>query len=202
MNTDCAREKSCFNNRCIDPCSGTCGQNTQCRVVNHAPSCYCLSGFTGNPLHACVPVKRKNIFLFFIYVHFYIIFLSLYSIIFLPFISYVAFPDNLDPCHPSPCGPYSKCRISNGHAVCTCLDMCIGSPPNCHPECIVSSDCRSDKACINQKCQDPCSGICGINAKCQVVNHNPICSCLSDYTGDPFVRCYIDDRKSFTFLIP
>ncbi|XP_037295454.1 uncharacterized protein LOC119189544 isoform X2 [Manduca sexta] len=163
MNTDCPRDKSCFNNKCVDPCAGTCGQNTECRVSNHAPSCYCLHGHTGNPLHACVPV--------------------------------IPLLDSVDPCHPSPCGPYSKCRTFNGHAVCTCLDICVGSPPNCRPECIVSSDCRPDKACVNQKCQDPCPGTCGINANCQVVNHNPICSCISGYTGDPFIRCFFEDKQ-------
>lgn len=110
---------------------------------------------------------------------------------------YLALPEPVDPCHPSPCGPYSKCRPLNGHAVCTCLDMCVGSPPNCRPECIVNSDCRYDKACIDQKCQDPCQGMCGIDARCLVVNHNPICSCLLGYTGDPFVRCKQEDSKYF-----
>lgn len=111
------------------------------------------------------------------------------------FLNCLALPDPVDPCNPSPCGPYSKCRVFNRHAVCTCLDMCVGSPPNCRPECIVSSDCRPDKACINQKCQDPCPGMCGIEAQCQVVNHNPICSCFNGYTGDPFVRCFLDESK-------
>lgn len=63
MNTDCARDRSCFNNKCVDPCSGTCGQNTECRVTNHVPSCYCLPGYTGNSLHACTPVLSKTYFL-------------------------------------------------------------------------------------------------------------------------------------------
>jgi len=54
---------------------------------------------------------------------------------------------------------------------------------------MVSSECAQDKACVNQKCVDPCPGTCGLNARCQVVNHNPICSCSAGYTGDPFVRC-------------
>lgn len=29
-----------------------------------------------------------------------------------------------------------------------------------------------------------------INLDCQVVNHNPICSCVAGFTGDPFTRCY------------
>lgn len=128
----------------------------------------------------------------------YTLFHSLYNLYIFSYKTALAEP--IDPCHPSPCGPYSKCRTFNGHAVCTCLDICIGSPPNCRLECIVSSDCRPNKACINNKCQDPCPGTCGVNAQCQVVNHNPVCSCGSDFTGDPFVRCFVEDSKFCIFL--
>lgn len=100
-----------------------------------------------------------------------------------------------NPCQPSPCGPYSNCREINNHAVCSCVTNYIGSPPNCRPECVVSSECSFDKSCMNQRCRDPCPGTCGINARCQVVNHNPICSCNNGYTGDPFVRCIVEERK-------
>lgn len=93
------------------------------------------------------------------------------------------------PCNPSPCGPNSQCREVNGLAVCTCVIGFIGSPPTCRPECIVSTDCAQFEACINQKCKDPCPGTCGIRATCQVINHNPICSCPQHLTGDPFIRC-------------
>lgn len=98
-------------------------------------------------------------------------------------------PDEIHPCQPSPCGPSSQCREINGQAICSCIQGYIGSPPSCRPECTVNSDCRLDEACSNQKCRDPCPGTCGVGAKCQVINHNPICSCLPGYTGDPFTRC-------------
>lgn len=93
------------------------------------------------------------------------------------------------PCMRSPCGPYSQCRAIDNHAVCSCLTGYFGKPPNCHPECISNSDCPFDKACLNQICSNPCIGVCGYNARCHVVNHNPICSCNLGFTGDPFVRC-------------
>lgn len=95
----------------------------------------------------------------------------------------------VDPCNPSPCGVNSLCRKSNGVAVCTCVAGYLGSPPNCRPECTISSDCPQNQACTNQKCADPCLGTCGVRASCNVVNHNPICSCMSGMTGDPFVFC-------------
>lgn len=95
----------------------------------------------------------------------------------------------MDPCNPSPCGPNSICREVNKHAVCSCKTGFIGTPPSCRPECLISSECALDKACVTQKCVDPCPGTCGENARCQVVTHNPICSCSPGYTGDPFNRC-------------
>lgn len=71
----------------------------------------------------------------------------------------------------------------------------IGAPPNCRPECIVSSECSQDKSCINQKCKDPCIGVCGQHARCQTVNHNPICSCPIGYNGDPFVICIKQEER-------
>lgn len=105
------------------------------------------------------------------------------------FLNVVTTPPPTNPCQPSPCGPNSICREVNSHAVCSCQPNFRGSPPNCRPECVVSSECTQDKACVNQRCIDPCPGTCGVNAKCQVVNHSPICSCAKGYTGDPFVRC-------------
>lgn len=66
----------------------------------------------------------------------------------------------------------------------------MGSPPQCRPECTTNSDCNQNEACSNQKCKDPCPGTCGIGAKCQVVNHSPICNCPSGFTGNTFVHCY------------
>jgi hypothetical protein len=94
-----------------------------------------------------------------------------------------------DPCLPSPCGRFSECTDNQGTARCACLQGYFGTPPNCRPECLLSSDCPPQLACIGQKCSDPCVGICGSNALCKVVNHRAICSCPPEYTGDPFVSC-------------
>lgn len=94
-----------------------------------------------------------------------------------------------DPCNPTPCGPNSVCRNNNGQAVCSCAPEYIGAPPNCRPECVVNNECPSNRACYKFKCTDPCPGTCGIDAQCQVINHNPICSCRAGLSGDPFIRC-------------
>lgn len=105
-----------------------------------------------------------------------------------------------NPCKPSPCGLNSECRIVNEHAVCSCIKNYVGSPPSCRPECVVSSECALDKACMNLKCIDPCPGSCGVNARCNVLNHNPICSCQSGFTGDPFIQCLPEESKSMFIM--
>lgn len=108
----------------------------------------------------------------------------------------------INPCVPSPCGLYSYCKDTNGYPSCSCQENYIGSPPNCRPECTINEECSNDKACMRQKCQDPCPGSCGINAYCNVYNHNPVCACIEGYTGDPFTSCYIKPtpRKYFIFV--
>ncbi len=103
----------------------------------------------------------------------------------------------VDPCQPNPCGPNSNPpRTVGEQCQCSCLPTMIGSPPNCRPECVINSDCSPDKACINQKCQDPCPGLCGINAACRVRNHVPICVCNPGYTGDPFSSCFLQPSET------
>jgi hypothetical protein len=178
---DCPRDKTCRRNRCSDPCPGTCGQGAVCTVTNHIPMCSCPPGYTGNAFVTCSILestsRRSN------------------SLLVISF-TFIPAPPTRNPCSPSPCGPNSQCREINTQAVCSCVPGYIGSPPTCRPECITSSECPLSQACVNQKCIDPCPGTCGLSAKCQVVNHNPICSCPPDYTGDPFTRCFPKRKKN------
>lgn len=97
--------------------------------------------------------------------------------------------------------------------VCSCLPSYIGSPPNCRPECVSSSECELTKSCVNQRCVPVCPGPCAHNAVCRAVNHGnssnlvtciltcifywimifanvvAICACDRDFIGDPFVGC-------------
>lgn len=102
------------------------------------------------------------------------------------------------PCQPSPCGPNSKCQDSNGQAICSCALGYFGLPPSCRPECVLSSECSFAKACVNQKCLDPCVGACGSNAACHVNNHSPVCFCDEGFTGSALIKCYpvtVSERK-------
>jgi hypothetical protein len=116
-------------------------------------------------------------------------------------INFQTAPIETNPCNPSPCGQNSQCREINGQAVCSCLPGYTGSAPYCRPECVISSDCSLQKSCMNYKCIDPCSGYCGINALCKVINHNPVCTCPRGQTGDPNNRCFEIGKLEFLGLI-
>lgn len=58
-NSDCPNHLSCFNRKCKDPCPGSCGSNASCRVANHAPTCFCLPGHTGDPFRQCYPTRKS-----------------------------------------------------------------------------------------------------------------------------------------------
>ena len=66
-----------------------------------------------------------------------------------------------------------------------------GQPPLCRPQCLRNEDCGKDQACISDKCQNPCNGACGIEAKCRVINHVPRCTCPDNFNaGDPYEECF------------
>lgn len=180
LNSDCPKDKACLRNKCKDPCPGTCGQNAICNVINNIPMCSCPQGLSGNAFIQCTYSDRmysleKNTSC------------STFAVkIYLKFFLAIG---TQTPCHPSPCGPNSQCRVSNGQSVCSCVHDYVGVPPTCRPECVSNSECPLNQACSNQKCRDPCPGTCGINAHCRVIKHNPICSCSPRYTGNPFARC-------------
>lgn len=161
VDSECDLSQSCQNQRCVDPCPGSCGINAQCRVVNHRPMCNCLEKYYGNPLVRCnANIERDP-------------------------------TPPFNPCNPSPCGNNAECKIIGDYHACSCLPSMKGVPPNCRPECVSNNDCSSQQACINTKCTDPCPGSCGINSQCNVRNHSPVCSCLQGYTGDPFRMCEV-----------
>ena len=177
-NAECPSNKACQRLHCVHRCPNAgCGVNAQCQVVNHIPNCVCLSGYIGDPFTACRrPPRRK--------------FIAQANRISLTGEILATEAVYVDPCDPNPCGPNSNPpRVIGERCQCSCLPEMIGSPPNCRPECVVNSDCPSDKACINRKCQDPCPGLCGINAYCSVRNHVPICICNQGFVGDPFSQC-------------
>lgn len=168
-----------MNNKCVDPCPGVCGQNAECQVINHLLTCSCNPNFEGDPFTACQPVKSKSLYM------------KCWNFVLRKGKDNVLYyAERINPCNPSPCGPYSSCQEIGDQASCSCMKTYFGSPPSCRPECIASTDCPQNKACINEKCENPCTNACGQNTLCNVRNHNPLCSCPPGFTGDPFANCF------------
>lgn len=143
-----------------------CGINAECRVVSHSATCVCINGYTGDPFTQCSPPQAP------------------------------LYDEPSQPCQPNPCGPNAVCREQNGAGSCSCLDEYFGNPyEGCKPECILNSDCASNRACTRNKCQDPCPGACGQNTVCQVVNHIPTCTCIQGYSGNPYSYCSINQEQ-------
>ena len=132
-----------------------------CQVIRHHPICTCPLGYEGDPFTQCTKIP----------------------------VTIAPPPKPTNPCEPSPCGPYSRCKPLGSTPMCSCSPGYRGAPPNCRPECITNDECSRKLACAKQKCIDPCDGACGLNADCSVRNHLPVCKCPSGYEGDPFRQC-------------
>ena len=53
VNSECRRNQACTNQKCGDPCPGTCGNNALCEVINHNAICSCPLGYEGDPFEGC-----------------------------------------------------------------------------------------------------------------------------------------------------
>ena len=106
------------------------------------------------------------------------------------------------PCSPNPCGANTDHKVVGNNCICTCLPGYQGDATRgCRPECVISSECGRDQACINLKCVDPCSpGLCARNADCVVTNHVPQCKCKTGFTGNPFEECVPEQPSKISSL--
>lgn len=186
VNTDCPSDLACITEKCRDPCQGSCGFNAECRVQNHMPICFCIDNYEGDPFTQCNPKIGKLLMMLSEIVE---------TKMFFIFLVKPALPE--DPCKLQPCGENARC--DNG--VCSCFPEYFGDPYiGCRPECTLNTECSPNKACVNLKCKDPCPGTCGTDAKCDVVNHIPMCSCPEGFEGDPFRACRIKSRGTYLLI--
>lgn len=59
VNSECSMNLACVNEKCINPCQGSCGPNAECRVVSHKPMCTCYPDYTGDPFFGCNKIQSK-----------------------------------------------------------------------------------------------------------------------------------------------
>ncbi|XP_046659402.1 keratin-associated protein 10-7-like isoform X1 [Homalodisca vitripennis] len=180
-NDHCPLDHACVAQRCEDPCLGTCGSNSTCHVRFHIPSCACPSGFTGDPLTACFPQVQPQCT----------------ANDHCPLDRTCVGQRCEDPCVGT-CGSNSTCNVRFHIPTCVCPSGYTGDPltacfPQVQPQCTANDHCPLDRACVGQRCEDPCVGACGFNSICQVRFHIPSCACPSGYTGDPFTACLPQD---------
>lgn len=182
VNSDCSSSKACINQKCRDPCVGSCGLNTDCQVYQHAAICSCTEGYTGNPFESCHVTQNIGNHIF--HAIFFVVIVKL--LLFIAILFSEPLPSVYDKCDPSPCGANAACN----DGVCTCIPNYFGNPYlSCRPECTNNADCATHLTCINNKCIDPCPNLCGQGANCDVYNHIPMCSCPTNTTGNSFFAC-------------
>uniref|UniRef100_A0A336LRL7 CSON012020 protein n=1 Tax=Culicoides sonorensis TaxID=179676 RepID=A0A336LRL7_CULSO len=156
-----------------DLCRSRCGSNTDCRIFNGIPYCYCKPGFVqknpnGDCVHECEVDTHCPDY------HF----CSNYR------------------CHP-------VCKICDRagadcigydglhYAQCQCPKSYRGDPyKRCEPECYSDEECPFSKPfCQNGRCFDPCTNSCGYKALCYVHDHKVACVCPPGTEGNPMFRC-------------
>ncbi|CAG2055426.1 unnamed protein product, partial [Timema podura] len=189
---DCPNEKACVNSQCTEPCSlrGACGENALCRVVLHKPRCSCPQCYVGMPHEACTPDpkcdtdSRPN----------------------LPGTGCArdsdcadhhacnrAAAECQDPCRIAntfACDANKKCEVQRHKPMCVCKSGFVVNDVGeltCAPdqvECARDQECASNLACIESKCQNPCTALrklpCSLDKTCDVLDHKPVCICTKD----------------------
>lgn len=182
--SECALDKSCVNNNCVNPCliSDNCGVNAECYPNNHKADCRCRQGYHGNSLDRCRVI-------------------GCYSNGDCPGDHSCINMQCINPCvHSNPCSSLAECRVFNHLPICRCPVYYIGNPyiackPEERPECKEDSDCPNLLACFDNKCQNPCSVVqpCSEPSECRVLPTSPVrtmvCVCPSGYVSSGSGTC-------------
>lgn len=184
IDSECDSGKACLNGNCVNPClvNDPCGINAECYVYNNKATCKCLSGYRGNPQDRCYVIGCQ-------------------SNSQCPADRQCINSQCINPCvYEKPCSEKAECRVQNHIPVCKCPIGMIGNPYiDCRsepvPECIEDRDCPPRLACLNEKCQNPCTVLtpCTRPADCEVVPSLPvrtmICVCPSGYISSGSGMC-------------
>jgi len=185
----CPDHLACYDSTCIDPCSPTfcgggpcCSPSATCRGVDHKAECSCPPGYEGEPRLGgeCRPCRGSSCN---------------------RGATGSTGGSSGSLCDPNPCGLDAICNPGSDNTgrarpVCTCPKGYSGNAlVSCRRgECFSDSECPRHLACFDYKCSDPCAGVCGSNADCQVRNHGPVCACPAGFQGDPISHCFRSRR--------
>lgn len=183
-NEECARDRSCINQKCRDPCMNACGLNAICSPINHRAVCACPTGYYGSPYNQCT--------------------LQI-DVVLVPKPECTADTECSNdkacvnqvcknPCEQENiCGQNAHCHVQLHRPLCVCAEGYTG---NAHSFCNLIG-CRSDEqcapteACVNRQCIEPCVYTqCGAFAVCRSdYGHKARCYCPDGYNGNPQIEC-------------
>lgn len=193
-NDDCADHEACdpLNRVCRPVCDeGVCASNAHCIGRHHKADCTCPTGSTGNPYTHCAPIPvpgppepkcRTDA----------------------ECPSLLACIDARcqNPCtHTDICTPDQQCKVLNTlplrTIICQCPpDTIVDSNGRCRsvvhlqPQCTLDTDCLETDKCVRGGCILACRfDRCGVNALCNSINHQAVCTCAEGYVGNPHVEC-------------
>lgn len=189
---DCSDQKACINFQCVNPCSlkGACGENAQCKTVQHRPRCSCPECYLGSAQTGCYPDPKCS------------------QTQPRPAGQAVCFTDSdcdnklacelntgkcVNPCERQgvKCKDDKKCQVHYHKPTCVCKKGFMVNERgeiSCAPEkaeCSNDTQCPDNRACIDRLCQNPCtarpeSPPCAPDKGCDVVKHKPTCICLKN----------------------
>lgn len=188
--SDCLLSRTCINEKCVDPCAGSCGFDAECRVINHIAICSCPRYTTGDPYDRCIPITihepsrpqyvtdrptRPS----------YVIGSTPRPTTSRPFVVVTELVTTSRPLPTAP-RPYIIVTDSATHRP-RPITITTRIPPTYLP--------GYDEP-INPCVPSPC----GAHSKCKVLNSSPSCSCLPDFRGiPPYCRpeCQSNDECSY-----
>jgi hypothetical protein len=166
--------------RCQSPCIGTCGHGAECLIKNHIPTCFCPSGFSGDPYYHCAKMPPRP-----------------------PFEGDECETDHdcpddmscglhkscVSPCnHVCAMHTGAKCEAKNHRATCWCPNVgqpwkrCFSSAEHAN----ASMGHQGPYSLVNRKQVTPCNpSPCGTMASCHISRQRAVCHCLPGYNGIP-----------------
>ncbi|KAK0161593.1 hypothetical protein PV327_010048 [Microctonus hyperodae] len=156
-----SNDTTCNESKCVNACDDvSCHQNENCQMINHIPSCECLSNFTRNNEGECLPITTC---------------LDDFTC------GSSEFCSNgkcVNACNKI-CGPNEKCQIFNHNSTCECLgDFIRNNEGECKKRCKTNYECEDSEICHINLCMNTCSPFlrrCPYTQKCEVKNHTVNC---------------------------
>lgn len=112
----------------------------------------------------------------------------------------------VNPCNIKSCGHGAECIVQAHRAHCICPMGTQGSPMiSCvSVVCQYNEDCADHEACdrLNRRCRPVCEqDTCAEHATCLAQAHQPTCTCLSGFQGNPYIECIGKSCRNINYYV-